>query len=221
MLTERLCSGARCVVVGSAPCVDVNVVKPGDTIIGANGGVALAPFCQVFVTTSHLFRDDALPSELATVKSILSHKRHGSFSSCWVYEDMIPFHVVFKALSSAGISLGRIYTLNSSARSYTIKRVLNGCSPRVSTGVWCVLLALGSGAREVEVTGVSLITNEHVNVDDTLPAPPRDHVHEDAQALDQLLTLYPSRVIVTPELQAQVARVVRDSLANRQTDTKE
>lgn len=184
-MIEPLCRGHQCIVVGSAPGVTLPDPEPGDVILGANGGAAIARNAgrevHVLCTTAYLFRPGASRQELAT----LAELRDLSVESLWIDETDGSAIEAQRRARFFGITWKRARGVHPDDRARLVESVV-GEPLRVSTGVFAASLAVASGASEIVVCGVdpSLHGHEGMSWDQAQ----RDHAIEDAVALTSLRT---------------------------------
>ena len=176
MLTEDLCKGKTCLVVGSAPNFAMPKA-PYDMCIVANGAAALVDG-DVLVTTSHLFRDGCTELEMSTRESMAN--RH--FASVWLDIKCGNADVASRAMQDRyGITWDNISFVDETSRSEVV-RAACGKALWVSSGVWAACFAAASLARIVRVVVASLSMGHHGESDSS----PRHHVNEDRECLRRL-----------------------------------
>lgn len=188
MLTEPLCAGRRCVVVGSAPDLVLPDAMSHDVVVAANGGAAIARdagrVVHVFVTTSHLFRDGASEQEMTT-RSML---RGLCVMTTWVDEKNGPW--TGPQIGESGMSPGWLRRVTPEARSLIVSAAC-GVDLWVSTGIFAACLAIASDAKEVILCGISM-SRGHLGMPNDHS--PRYHVFEDTACLT---ALYQHRTLST------------------------
>lgn len=170
---EPLCKGKHCVVVGSAPGVNMSAVSDLDAVVIAANGAAKSIIdsnrsVDVLCTTSHLFRDNLSTDEMASIESL----RNINVKSLWVDTkngDTPP--------SMSTITADNVYRVPPTLREHITSKVI-GKPLWISTGVWAVCLALYSGASKVTTVGIT--------------GKCRDHSLQDSEALDIIQSRFPS-----------------------------
>lgn len=172
---EPLCTDKHCVVVGSAPNVDMrNVSDPNAIIIAANGAaktvIDSGRNVDILCTTSHLFRDNPSTDELGSIQSLQNVRA----KSVWVdtKNGDIP-----SSMSTVTDGASNVYRVPSILREHVTSKVV-GKPLWVSTGVWAMCLALYSGARKVTTVGIT--------------GNCRDHSLQDSEALHIIQSRFPS-----------------------------
>lgn len=181
MIGEQLCSRRRCIVVGSAPGVELPKREHHDIVIGANGGAAIARAAgrevDLLVTTAHLF------NRTTKVDEAIAQSLEGlTVSSCWVDTkngSLTQTRVRFMELE---LEAKAYVDVNSLIRNKVIYEAI-GENLWVSTGVWAACLAVVSGASHVVLCGISM-HNGHTGMNWDHGA--RHHKQEDASALRAL-----------------------------------
>ena len=180
-----LCFDRPCLVMGSAPGIDVERWKDFEgTTIGANAGMGilwrkLGLSTHIAVTTSYLFRPGVSVQELAT-RDMMADT---NCVTMWLdNRDDRLYRARDVMQRRLRIEWGRLQVLNGFDRD-SVQFSALGYKSRISTGVWAVCLALAAGAREVYVDGVSLEPGHWGQEWDDQP---RDHVAEDRQAIKDL-----------------------------------
>lgn len=176
MITEDLCKGKTCLVVGSAPNFSMPKTPYGVCIV-ANGAAALVDG-DVLVTTSHLFRDGCTDLEISTRECMAN--RH--FASVWLDIKCGNADVVSRAMRDRyGITWEKISFVDEISRIGVVHAAC-GKALWVSSGVWAVCFAIVSLASIVRVVGVSLSMGHHGESEHS----PRHHVNEDRECLRRL-----------------------------------
>ena len=176
LITEQMCNGKRCIVVGSAPGACLPKQQSGDVVMGANGGAAIARKSgrdvDIFCTVASLFFDGISRKDRATLKSL------GGVSSRVAY-----VHVQRQEpspdLSNFGIAVQNSHYLTKKQKLQIIESAC-GLPLRVSTGIFAVCLAVASKAACVEVAGFSFSDGHEGMPWDNAR---RDHIAEDDACL--------------------------------------
>lgn len=182
-MIEPLCRDCRCIIVGSAPGVTLPEPLPGDVVLGANGGAAIARDAgrevHVLCTTTFLFRPDCARAEFATLEAL----RGLSVQSIWVDEQHGPASFLERKLEALRIGYERMQGVSPEARRSLVAAAV-GEPIRVSTGVFAACLAVASGASGIVVCGIDpwVAGHEGMPWDEAR----RDHVLEDARALEAI-----------------------------------
>jgi hypothetical protein len=179
-MIERLCTGRRCLVVGSAPGVVVPPYQGGDITLAANGGAGIVQAAgrvvHVLLTTSYLFRPNPSRQELETIRSM----RKLTVESVWVDTKTGPVSQAIQGLQLLGCTWEILHAVNPVDRHQVVE-VATGAPGWVSTGVWGVCLAVASGASEVLTAGITPHQVGHAGM--PWDSARRDHVPQDAEAL--------------------------------------
>ena len=180
MILEPICEGRKCLVVGSAPGLQLPNMSSYEVVIGANGGAGFTPHDpQILVTTSHLYRGQVTNQELSTQRRIASVNH---FESIWV--DGVDSYVKV-GLKSWSVGYERLRGTGESARLEMIQRATRLEHPgRVSTGIWAISIAVISSAFQVDYCGIEPSRNGHEDM--SWDHAPRDHSEPDKIALDAL-----------------------------------
>lgn len=178
MIGETRCQQRRCIIVGSALGVELPKQKPGDLIIAANGGAAVARDTgrkvDVLVTTSHLFA-----ATNRTDRTTLDMLKDLNVESMWV------------DTKNGSLTQMRVHAMahNVEAKEYVdvnpflrdkITTEAVGTSMWVSTGIWAACLAVVSRASHVQLCGISMRNGHRGMVWDSAP---RFHLKEDRECL--------------------------------------
>jgi len=179
MMTEPLCYRKRCLIVGSAPALEIPDLDYG-CVIGANGGAAIAAShgldVDCLVTTSYLFRgEDISDPESRTIELL----RGLTVQHIWVDTKSGPLEWATDALADLSVSWQEAYAVDADARNEVV-RESSGKELWVSSGIWAACLALASGAAHVYLSGISL-QNGHYGMTDSAI---RNHVAQDRICLD-------------------------------------
>lgn len=176
-----MCTGRRCIVVGSAPGVELPKAEHNDVILAANGGAAVVRAAgrevDVLVTTSHLF---AGTTELdrATLESL----RDLRVGSAWVdTKNGLLTHMRVQAMDYA-LEAKDYINVTPHLRNKIAEEAL-GFTRWMSTGVWAACLAVASRASNVVLCGVSMQAG-HAGMPWDHQA--RHHMNEDAVCLRAL-----------------------------------
>jgi len=190
-MLEALCTGARCLVVGSAPEMQFPKTE-WDVVLAANGGVSVARLhgvnVDVLVTTAYLCRESghSQPEFMA-----LRSWRRRSFHSVWADVTEAPVTNVLSQLEKLHVGYGSICEVTKAVREDIVQRASGlalGWSPdpskRISTGVFAACLAVASGAKSVDLVGISL-TSGHAIVAGGGDSP-RHHIPADKLCLEKL-----------------------------------
>lgn len=183
---ERRLAGHHCRVIGSAPDAKIPALNPGDTVVVANGGAALAVAMgipvDVLATTSYLLTArDTSESAALTLDSM----RGMVARALWVDTKCGP--VSAADLDRCDVRYyDELRRVSPDLRSRIVRAAI-GHDLWVSTGVFAACLAVASGASGVSIYGVSLSPG-HAGQPESIGAR-RDHVHEDRAALRILISL--------------------------------
>ncbi len=183
MITARepLCSGADCLIVGSAPTLSI---PEGDfgCILGANGGAAIASQqgmeVNILATTTYLFRPRPSDPDLATLETM----RGLSVEKVWADEKGGPKTIAWDGCERYAIHFQRMEGVSNTNRSEVVREA-TGLALWVSTGVWSACLAIASGANTVTICGISLKPGHY---DQPGELSHRFHADEDAHCLRAL-----------------------------------
>lgn len=182
-MIEPLCRGRRCIVVGSAPGVTLPDPEPGDLILGANGGAAIARDSgrkvHVLCATAYLFRAECSRQEFATLEAL----RGLSVQSLWIDETDGSAIEAQRRARGLGITYRSARGVHPEDRARLVETVA-GDPLRVSTGVFAACLAAASGASEVVLCGINPWHGGHEGM--PWDRAPRDHVQEDGKALEAM-----------------------------------
>jgi hypothetical protein len=195
-MVEPRCSGRRSIVVGSAPGVRIPEPADGDVYVAANGAARLVPRVDVWNVPVYLFT--------GPTGELMDHTRReiqGARPDV-VWLDTAD-GVVEDALAGFGrhdIVAKQIMPLSAALRDAVVyaacgERLGAGIEPeRVSTGFFCMCLALLSGGNPVVICGLSLHEGH-----DGLPGwrGIRGHTPADERCLSAVLARHGERLQTT------------------------
>lgn len=181
-MVEPICAGKDCLIIGSAPDVIGNLRYLDDrerVIIAANSGgrIALDHFnrLDILVTTSHLTQQ-----KTDYEKRIFEQVRGLKTDTLYVDEKSGRYDI------QSGIEFNRLIRIDQIKRVNTVKTAC-GLSYWVSSGVWSVCLAVASGARDIQVAGISLANGHYgIKCDVNNGLPTRDHIEADRHVMQKL-----------------------------------
>lgn len=182
MLKHEQFKDRKCLVVGSAPSVNLPIgYKFEGPVITANGGGDIARSAglaiDTLVTTSFLFSRRGSKSEQAT-KVAMSGLRAKHI----LVDDTADGQIcTAQVLLNYGINSTHLLDpvfMDPGLRNAVTEAVC-GRPLRISTGMWCICLALYGGASSVVTAGIDFRYSSSGHYDMPWDDSRRDHVYED------------------------------------------